>query len=292
MVMERKKENKKPNKINKILKLGANLASTTLGVSTAVFLSPILGPIASGVLGSTVQGSLKDISERFLSPKEQARIGGTVIFALEQINKRLEKGDKFREDGFIDDLSNNAEEAFEGCLIAAKNSHEEKKVIYLGNLFANLCFENRIAKQQANIIVSTASGLTYLELCILVIFLHEQDKKLIPFIEHNFTKNQATFEQIVVLKAISDLQNAGLLIVQDQHTFYFNEVTPNKVHTQGIGAALCELMELKKIPSKDILDAINPILKKNLTREEKLGMYLFFDMWDKDLLGANAKSPN
>lgn len=238
----------------------AEITGAAVGGGAGILANGPLTAAAGGAIGVVIAQTITEVASRALSQREDIRIGLSARISIDRINELLEEGHKPRDDGFFDEERCIAEEVFEGCLMASKNSHEEKKALYLGYLFANLCFNNKISKDQTNRIVAIANRLTYSQLCILRAFIFEDIRSILPLINHDFTNNNATFEQIVVLQEIYELDVSGLAIIEDQHTFYFNQVTPSKVRTQGIGAALYELMELKKIPMEDWIGTIRPLL--------------------------------
>ena len=248
------------NKLLSGIKKFADVAGGAVGGGAGMFISGPMAGAAGGALGVVLAQTITEVASRALSVREDIRVGISARIAIERIQQLLDEGNELRDDGFFNEERSIAEEVFEGCLMASKNSHEEKKSIYLGYLFANICFNHKIAKEQSNRIVAIANKLTYSQLCILSAFIFDDVRATLPLINHDFTEKKATFEQIVVLQEIYELDVSGLAIIEDQHTFYFNQVTPSKVKTQGIGAALYDLMELRKIPISDWIGIIRPIL--------------------------------
>ena len=78
-----------------------------------------------------------------LSPREERRVGAVVLVAAAAIQEKIDSGRRPRDDGFFDpqppDNRSSAEEIAEGALIAAQREHEEKKILHLGYLLANIC---------------------------------------------------------------------------------------------------------------------------------------------------------
>lgn len=112
---------------------------------------------------------LKEVLRRSLSRREQARVGGAFHAAAEALRERQDAGDRIRGDNFFrhDDGRSDADEMFEGVLLAAQRSYEERKVPYIGYLMANLCFEKQVDGYLANWAINTAHDLTWAQFVLL-----------------------------------------------------------------------------------------------------------------------------
>jgi uncharacterized protein YcfJ len=88
--------------LRSLLELGSNLTGGSIGAATGLLIGGSAGAIAGGLAGTIIQHILKqignDVSARFLSPREQMRIGGVMIHACNKINQKRDKGAKIRED--------------------------------------------------------------------------------------------------------------------------------------------------------------------------------------------------
>ena len=73
-------------KLKNVLNLGSALTGGTMGVATGLIVAGPPGAIIGGALGTTIGHVLKDIGNdyavRSLSPNEQTRIGGVIIYAI------------------------------------------------------------------------------------------------------------------------------------------------------------------------------------------------------------------
>ena len=77
-----------------------------------------------------------DVSERLLSPREQARVGFVLASAATEIHSRIERGETLRSDGFFDPRHgerSDAEEVSEGVLLKSQREPEEKKLPYMAH---------------------------------------------------------------------------------------------------------------------------------------------------------------
>jgi len=240
-------------KILDVVKKGAGITGASVGAAVGFLAGGPGAAAAAGALGVVIDHTLSEVASRVLSEREQTRIGAAAQSAILKIEALQQAGRKARADGFFDGERSEAEEIFEGCLLASKNSHEEKKAIYLGNLFANISFTTEVDKHQANRLISIANGLTYSQLCLLSIFRNKDKYQLRT---NNFRDSQRTFKQVVVVQEAYSLDKDGIIIFEGQHTLGITDVNPGMARVQGIGLALYDLMDLDTIPAEDLADLV------------------------------------
>ena len=134
-------------KYNKLVEWAASIAN--VGTTQLISLQDPAWSVIAPYIGATVQticseiGS--DIISRSLSRKEQSRIARAFYYALKKINENEKNNKPFREDSFTKNDSESFSEAsefLESVLINAQKEYQEKKVKYLGNLYANSLFTN------------------------------------------------------------------------------------------------------------------------------------------------------
>ena len=104
-------------------------------------------------MSHTLRSLGDEVSNRLLGPRERTRIGATLAFAAEDIQGRLERGQKLRVDCFLNLRDNGrsaAEEIAEGVLLTAQREHEEKKLKYLGRFLSEISFNSRYDRAHAN----------------------------------------------------------------------------------------------------------------------------------------------
>jgi hypothetical protein len=248
----------------KLIEVGADIAGSASSAAIGFLVAGPPGAFAGAVSGPAITHTIKhvasEIKSRFLSKREEKRIGATLAYAITKIEENLKKGKKVRDDGFFESKTTErppSQEIYEGTLIAAQKEHEEKKIKYYGNLLANLGFEKSFDKAQANLLLKIGQELTYRQLCIL---------SLIPQKER-FTLRQLDYrgqdvsdgKLIVLLQEIYDLYNQGLVNGGTDAYISLTDVNPSKIGIQGTGVYLYNLMELFTIP-KEELDPVAIIL--------------------------------
>lgn len=252
-------ENDKREQSKQLLNRGSEIVG---GAAGAVIGSLVGGPFGAAggvVLGVQMNHALQDMANRMLSSQEQARIGASGEYALNRIKTRLGKGETLRNDDFFTPLaSGNTKftQTFEGILLKAKNSYEEKKIKYLGELLANIAFDSSCSDFEANHLIEIAESLTYTQYCLLHIDKNPEryglrDKKLLP--QENVTTItlnllQQTFDlfryHFVLLYAENDKDH---IIVLEP-----NEIIPRLTKLSVQGERIYSLLNLGEIPSEDI----------------------------------------
>src|SRR5207244_1306588 len=127
------------------------------------------------VLGFALQKTLLRLGDEFarrqLGPREQARVGAALYYALVDIADRLEAGELPRDEGFFEPADGagrpRADELLEAVLQRVQREHEERKARHLGWLVSGLIFSPNIAAAQANFLVELGSRLTFHQLVLL-----------------------------------------------------------------------------------------------------------------------------
>jgi hypothetical protein len=132
----------------------------------------------ANLLHAGLKKVVTDQLRRKLSTFEELRTGKVLLQFRTRVIQNLSQGRTLRQDDFFaGDINERsaAEEIFEGVLLAAQREYEEKKVKYVGNLFANIVFEPNIDRAFANFLLRLAERLSYRQLCILALFA-QRDK--------------------------------------------------------------------------------------------------------------------
>ncbi len=123
----------------------------------------VAGPLGL-VLGAVITPVLTDVLDRFLSKQEKSRIEKIAELAKKQIQESLDKGQIPTGNASEPKIK----ELFEGTLLAAKDSYEDRKIPLLANLFAAAPFTNTPIDNMVQTLIY-AEQLSYRELCVLAI---------------------------------------------------------------------------------------------------------------------------
>ncbi len=237
----------------KLISLGevitGNLAGTVagflIGGPPGALVGATVGPIATTILKTA-----NDFMLRTFSPKEIAKIGAGYTYAIDTIRQHIENGKSPRTDGFFDARSSgtsSADEILEGALIKCKNEHEEKKMKFIGNIFANATFTN-VSADTINCALTIAERMTYRQICLLS--LVGQQYKL-DFDTSTFRlRNSKSGEAILVY---CEVQYSDDVIVDEG---------ASRKGLSPVGQVCFELMGLQDVPKEDI-DELMSTMKEN-----------------------------
>lgn len=133
---------------------GASVAGAGVGLAVA-------GP-PGALIGAVVTPVLAEVLHRMLSAQEKTRIEKVAALSTKLIQEKLEKGDKPTANAHGEKVK----ELFEGTLLAAKDSYEEKKLPFIAQLFATAPFTNTPIENIVQSLI-TAEQLSYRQLCVL-----------------------------------------------------------------------------------------------------------------------------
>ena len=173
--MEFEKDTEKSEGILQLLDNSNEFVGTAISSLAIGWMSgdPFIGT-ALGISGKALEMSIRlignEISKRLIGQREKIRAGAAIAFAVAEIHKRSEKGEKPRKDGFFDkDISGRSknEEILESAILKCQREPEEKKINYISNVFVNTIFDSEISTDLSHKIIKSAEQLTYQQLCIL-----------------------------------------------------------------------------------------------------------------------------
>lgn len=256
----------KEEKLEAFLNKGKKILSESIAAGAAGYIAFLTGgaagAIAGGVLAPIMSATLSDISNRILSEREEIRVGATTQYAINRIQGRINNGDKLREDNFFDSNGtqrSDAAEVFEGILIKAKNEHEENKIQYLGELYANIAFDNTVNKDFANQLLSIAERLTFQQLRIISL-LHP-DRKIANMRKEDYSNCKGMKrETLSTLLDIYELYRMSVVYLlrpksSTPTTFLsYGDIEPANMHLNYMGKVLYDLMDLSRIPNQEIME--------------------------------------
>ena len=248
----------------KLVDAVGDLVGSVTGVTIAS-LHQGVGVYEGAVLGPGVAHAFKYVARLFLdrvmAKRERQRVGLVYALTAAAIQRRLDAGDRIRDDDFFDrDITDRskADEVAEAVLIAAQREHEERKLLFLANLLASFAFESQIDQGMANYFVKLASALTYRQYCLLEIANSRHGHTLLPPGLLNRSQREDPVQVFAVLAECFELYRLGLVTFTDQS----GPVT--KVEDMGLQAMALDVpmgsylhigMRLQEIRHEDIANA-------------------------------------
>ena len=150
--------------------VSANMAGSAIGFVVGGPAGAVVGRAVSALASNCFRKIGEEITARKLSPREEARVGHVFVLAAAEIQKRLEAGERVRNDGFFDSAGagrSDAEEVIESVLLKSQREPEERKLPYMALLLSSIAFDKRISAEMAHQITKAASDMTFRQLCIL-----------------------------------------------------------------------------------------------------------------------------
>lgn len=210
------------------------------------------GPVGA-VIGAATGPIVEDVLSRLLSKKEKQRIEKVAEYAVKKINEQLQIG--------ISPIKNpndpSYKELFEGTLLAARDSFEDKKIPLLANLVATAPFTSTPTDNLVQTL-KTAESLSYRQLCILSVLGKSQNGKGLSDISFREKYPKTTKESIegtlfdvyslIGLGLIAQMQSEnnieGLLVIGD--------IIPNKLRLFYPGRLLFNGLQLDAISDEEL----------------------------------------
>ena len=246
---------------------GATGSAIGVGLASIAFpCSEEIGAIVGLAAGNLLSGLGQDIWERHLSRREKQRLGTVFDVMVTEIHRRRENGEALRDDGFFEEKQgdrSDAAEVAESVLLKAQREPEEKKIEYMGYLFASIAFNPEISVQMAHQLTKIAEQLTYRQLCILKLSVVKDEYGLRgkDYRDHDDIGK----DLYQVLYECAELYDKEYINFGGEADFHIGEhmdygatihrltrAIPARMTLQGIGADLFKLMNLSLIPCEDI----------------------------------------
>lgn len=257
-----------------IIKKGSTIAgavvSTVLALQTKDPDLQIL--ISAG--GAALPETINDFAERTLSEREKIKIGAIEALTIDKIVQHQANGATINP-RFLEEVFDRPKisELYEGVLINAKNTYEEKKLLLLSNYFGNCIFNHTIAPINANYLLNIFEQLPYYKICILSFYGRLNEFQQIELLQ----KGYIAYENIVndpsivdadtsmTLQSIFELRNIGLLDAGEDNRWSFDErlqIIPNIMKLSTLGKSLFELFELNEIEIEELTPIGNSLQYK------------------------------
>jgi len=266
--MKNNEKDNNDNLIKELIETGSELSGSISGAIAGALILGIPGAVIGGTLGPLITKTFKkignEVKNRILSNREEIRIGAVYTFAYDRIKKRTDSGDQVRNDNFFISKANersSAEEILEGILISAQKEYEEKKIFYIGNLYANIVFDKEIDKEFANYLLVTINKLTFRQFCLIFIFndsiKYELDIKIriqgFEYKENKKTNYLSKYIRGDIKQEIFDLINYGIIEGEK------NLIVLNSFTLSYLGKIIFKLMNLDEMQESDFINLVNNI---------------------------------
>ena len=251
------------DKLKKIIEDGGTILSAAVGGGIGFIVGGPVGAAAGSVVSVAITRVGKEISSRFLSPREEIRIGDAINIAVTSIKQRIEKGESVRNDDFFSEEGNGkckADEVLENMLLKCQREPQEKKIKYIANLYANIVFDKNISAEMAHQLIKYAEVLTYrqfqiMQLCALLQTTSIFNGKL----RNNDYRNQSHYpvELRQLLYEYYGLCKSDLIMCGSTISLGVTDIAPGQARLNGLGADLYNYANLKDIPQSELNEIIS-----------------------------------
>ena len=250
--------------LRRLMSKGLQIAEPSLSGAVGAAVGLVGGPpgvVVGGAIGGLLSIAVKklcfEMDNRSMGPRERARVGAVCALGAAEIVQRIDTGEKLREDGFFDrgerDRSN-AEEVWESLLSKCQREASERKLPYMGHLFAGIAFDDTIGPDMAHQLISAAEQLSYRQLCILRLCANKQPYNLRPANYRPEIGEEQPVGHLVyqVLYECFGLCQSGFIDNGGSVALGLLDITPNEMRVQGLAMYVYNLMRLSLIPGSDI----------------------------------------
>lgn len=259
--------------------MGGALAGTAL----TLVAGPFVGSAGGEALARVLLRVGFEIERRFLAPRQERRIGEAYKAARDGVAKQLEAGHEVRSDGFFDhpdaEHASPAEEILEGVLRTAADEWEQRKVPYIGRIFATLSFDPSVSPSDASYLLKLADRLTYQQIVLVAFWEAAQDANR-PYRQEVMSVTARQAERLgapraTILAEMNELASAGLLgtINSDGHVVRVGETLGSTagfqpygegldlatVQLTEMGKTLYRLMDLDQVPDRDLMQVASAL---------------------------------
>jgi hypothetical protein len=164
--MEKLKENSgEPESEDTLVEISSEVTGSAIGAALGILVAGPIGAVGGAVIAPVLTHTFSKIGmefkNRFISNREDERIGTTLEYAIKRVQEGQEQGRKIRDDILNQERSGEripAEEILEGILLSAQREYEELKIKYYGNLWASYIFNPGIDKEMENLLINLNSS--------------------------------------------------------------------------------------------------------------------------------------
>jgi len=257
-MIQENSESDSDEKMRALIESGTDIVTGSVGGALGFLAGGPAGAAALGaggiMAGKVLKKFGKEISDRFLGPREAVRVGAVIAIAAEEIRERLERGDDLRQDDFFEERQfgrSDADEVTESAVLKCQKDPQEKKIPYVARLFSNIVFDSEIGLDMSHQLLKLAERLSYRQFCLLRLAVMKQDGQL----RATDYREQGNFSPSLyqVLHECLDLYQRGLINNGGDVAFGVTDINPGGMTIQGMGAALYNNLGLARIPNEDLV---------------------------------------
>jgi hypothetical protein len=157
------------DKARDLVQAGAVITGDMVGAGVGLIFGGPVGAVLGAGAGSVLGAVAQELAGRVLGKRERARAGAVLVYAATAIRDALGSGERLRDDGFFEerDGRSSAQEIAEGVALAARDAFEERKLPFLGNLYANAAVHEEVDAHACATALRDATNLSWRQYTLL-----------------------------------------------------------------------------------------------------------------------------
>ncbi len=208
---------------------------------------------------------IADFLRRQLSNKEISRMSTVSTLAFAEIKKRIEEGEKPRDDIWHSEMepSCEAEDMFENINLKARDEIEQKKLPFYAKIFSDAVFDPDLSINQLNALLNLIDKLSYRQIVYIRIF---SDTCAFNLSKTKLKAGQGiTYEKLSIYMELFELFKEGLLILNEPdkstHTIVIDlkQIIPAFVSLSTQGEYLFSVAGIKNLELEELRPFISEI---------------------------------
>lgn len=249
-----------------LIEAGSDISGAAAGAALGFLIAGPPGAIGGAAAGEAIGHGIRkvasEIRQRLLSSREEARIGGALAYAVADVQSRFSAGETLRSDGLLEEEVSPGrmatEELLEGTLIVAQQSYSEKKIPYIGKLYADVLFNESLDVPMTHYLLRVADELTYTQFVLLALVTMNFSTDNGLGLREVMFPPEGQSGLVQVGHELFDLAQRGFLSqrIPDQEQgeviLDIPSIKPSLLRVQGMGHQLVTSAQLTSIPTGDL----------------------------------------
>lgn len=251
--------------VSKVMLESASLGGQASGAAIGFAIGGPVGAAMGAITGGIVQISADSLRRR-ISSRQTTRIGILLNSTKNTLSARLMNGETRRQDDFFE-KNNGAyshyEEMLEDLLRAVTETIEERKIPFMANMLARFILSDDYQVYKMRDLIRRVEDLSFLQLKLLVITVDESAKQKNRLI---WIGNK-THERRALDLVLENNRLRSLNVTEPQNLNEFDDENSGpSPQPSYLGREIYELMELSKIPAKEIADLRSELTDLDICR--------------------------
>ncbi len=241
----------------RLLESGGVIAGDVVGSGLGFVFGGAAGAMAGSGVGSVLGALAGEASQRVLSDRERVRTGAVLVYAADAINRKLGSGARLRDDGFFErrDGRSSADEIAEGVALAARDTFEERKLPFLGHVFAMAAVEPELDAHLCAVVLRDAETLSWRQYTLLAA-IDANDRLPLPDVD--LSSQADSWTTWGIHRELMELYDAEYLTAPAKRTPRMHLTLHNfalrEQRLASRGRVVADMLNLSVVPATDILE--------------------------------------